>query len=52
MGKCYIVKCANAYHPMYLAVELNLRNKNYGSKILSDLKGNFVNIKVKNKVKI
>ena len=37
IGMCYIVKCANAYYLMYLAVELNLRNKNYGSKILSDL---------------
>ena len=34
---CYIVNCVNAYYLMYLAVELNLRNKNYGSKILSDL---------------
>lgn len=37
IGMCYIVKCANTYYLMYLAVELNLRNKNYGSKILSDL---------------
>lgn len=49
---CYIVKCANADYLIYLAVEPNLKNKNYGPKILSDLKGNFVNIKVKNKVKI
>ena len=38
IGMCYIVNCANAYYLMYLAVEPNLRNKNYGSKILSDLK--------------
>ena len=37
IGMCYIVNCVNAYYLMYLAVELNLRNKNYGSKILSDL---------------
>ena len=35
---CYIVNCVNAYYLMYLAVEPNLRNKNYGSKILSKLK--------------
>ena len=34
---CYIVNCVNAYYLMYLAVEPNLRNKNYGSKILSKL---------------
>ena len=35
---CYIVNCDNAYYLMYLAVEPNLRNKSYGSKILNDLK--------------
>lgn len=38
VGMCYIVDCDNAYYLMYLAVDPNLRNKNYGSKILSDLK--------------
>lgn len=38
IGMCYIVNCVNAYYLMYLAVEPNLRNKNYGSKILSKLK--------------
>ena len=37
IGMCYLVNCSNTYYLMYLAVELNLRNKNYGSKILSDL---------------
>ena len=34
----YIVNCNDAYYLMYLAVESNLRNKNYGSHILVDLK--------------
>ncbi len=38
VGMCYIVNCTNAYYLMYLAVEPNLRNKNYGSRILRDLK--------------
>ena len=38
IGMCYIVNCANAYYLMYLAVEPSLRNQNYGSKILMDLK--------------
>lgn len=38
VGMCYIVNCDNAYYLMYLAVEPHLRNKNYGSKILNDLK--------------
>lgn len=35
---CYIVNCDSLYYLMYLAVESNLRNKNYGSKISRDLK--------------
>ncbi len=38
VGMCYIVNCDNAYYLMYLAVEPSLRNQNYGSKILMDLK--------------
>ena len=38
VGMSYIVNCNNAYYLMYLAVEPNLRNKNYGSHILMDLK--------------
>lgn len=38
IGMCYVVNCDDAYYLMYLAVEPNLRNKNYGSKILKDLK--------------
>lgn len=38
IGMCYIVDCGNAYYLMYLAVEPSLRNKKYGSKILTDLK--------------
>ena len=34
---CYIVNSDNAHYLMYLVVELNLRNKNFVSKILSDL---------------
>ena len=37
VGMCYIVNCDGAYYLMYLAVEPNLRNKNYGSHILMDL---------------
>ena len=38
IGMCYLVNCSNAYYLMYLAVEPNLRNQNYGSRILMDLK--------------
>ena len=38
IGMCYIVNCCNVYYLMYLAVEPGLRNKNYGSQILMDLK--------------
>lgn len=38
---CYVVNCNNAYYLMYLAVEPNLRNKNYGSHILIDLKDKY-----------
>ena len=38
IGMCYIVNCEGAYYLMYLAVEEELRNKKYGSKILEDLK--------------
>ena len=38
VGMCYIVNCDSLYYLMYLAVESSLRNKNYGSKILRDLK--------------
>ena len=38
IGMCYIVNCDDSYYLMYLAVESELRNKNYGSKILKDLK--------------
>ena len=34
VGMSYIVNCHDAYYLMYLAVEPNLRNKNYGSHIL------------------
>ena len=40
IGMCYIVNCANAYYLMYLAVVPSLRNRNYGSMILRDLKEN------------
>ena len=35
---CYLVNCNNAYYLMYLAVAPELRNQNYGSRILADLK--------------
>ena len=38
IGMCYLVNCNDAYYLMYLAVETSLRNQNYGSKILLDLK--------------
>lgn len=38
VGMSYIVNCNDAYYLMYLAVAPNLRNKNYGSHILMDLK--------------
>ena len=38
IGMCYLVNCNNAYYLMYLAVEPKLRNQNYGSRILTDLK--------------
>ena len=38
IGMCYLVNCNNAYYLMYLAVVPELRNQNYGSKILTDLK--------------
>lgn len=38
VGMCYIVNCDNAYYLMYLAVEPSLRNQNYGTRILMDLK--------------
>lgn len=41
IGMCYLVNCNNAYYLMYLAVAPELRNQNYGSKILTDLKEKF-----------
>jgi len=41
VGMCYLVNCNEAYYLMYLAVKPELRNQNYGSKILQDLKGKF-----------
>ena len=38
IGMCYIVNCNGAYYLMYLAVQDELRNEKYGSKILKDLK--------------
>lgn len=38
VGMCYIVNCDGAYYLMYLAVQEELRNRKYGSKILKDLK--------------
>ena len=34
VGMCYIVNCDGAYYLMYLAIQDELRNKKYGSKIL------------------
>lgn len=41
IGMCYLVNCNEAYYLMYLAVEPKLRNNNYGSKILIDLKDKY-----------
>ena len=38
IGMCYLVNCNEVYYLMYLAVAPELRNQNYGSKILTDLK--------------
>lgn len=38
VGMSYIVNCGDAHYLMYLAVEPNLRNLKYGSKILIDFK--------------
>ena len=38
IGMCYLVNCNNAYYVMYLAVSEELRNQNYGSRILADLR--------------
>ena len=38
IGMCYLVNCNNAYYLMYLAVKPELRNQNYGFRILLDLK--------------
>lgn len=41
VGMCYLVNCGNAYYLMYIAVEQELRDKGYGSKILNDLKNKY-----------
>ena len=41
IGMCYLVNCNEAYYLMYLAVEPELRNQNYGSEILQDLKDKY-----------
>lgn len=38
IGMCYLVNCNSAYYLMYLAVKPELRNQNYGSRIINDLK--------------
>ena len=38
IGMSYLVNCDGAYYLMYLAVKPELRNQNYGSRILLDLK--------------
>lgn len=44
VGMCYIVNCDGAYYLMYLAVQEELRNKKYGSKILKDLKEKYITL--------
>lgn len=44
IGMFYVVNCDNIYYLMYLAVEANLRNQNYGSKILIALKEKYKNL--------
>ena len=41
IGMCYLVNCNNAYYLMYLAVSPELRNQNYGSQILMNLKDKY-----------
>lgn len=44
VGMCYFVNCKNAYYLMYLAVAKELRNQNYGSMIIFDLKEKYKTI--------
>lgn len=44
IGMEYIVNCDNAYYLMYFAIDEKLRNKNYGSKTLADLKEKYETI--------
>lgn len=37
IGMCYLVNCKGAYYLMYLAIKPELRNQNYGFRILLDL---------------
>lgn len=41
IGMYYIVKCKESFYLMYFAVDENMRNKQYGSKILDDLKAKY-----------
>ena len=41
IGMCYLVNCKCAYYLMYLAIKPELRNQNYGSRILLDLKNKY-----------
>lgn len=41
VGMTYVVNCNEVYYLMYLAIEPELRNQNYGSKILQDLKDKY-----------
>ncbi len=44
IGMQYIVKCDDLYYLMYFAIDKEFRNQNYGSRVLSDLKGKYKNI--------
>ena len=41
VGICFLVNCQDSFYLMYLAVEERMRNKQYGCKILKDLKEKF-----------
>ena len=40
----YIVNCKDTFYLMYFAIDLNFRNKGYGSKSLEDLKEKYKTI--------
>lgn len=44
IGMEYIVNCEDSFYLMYFAINKDLRNKNYGSNVLKDLKNKYKTI--------